>query len=511
MLSETIEDDGVIVEPIIESTCDILFEENPTCIPLLIGCSGGGGHNAAIIALGQFLAKKDIPLPEYSPIDYQKKQHSLTALGMFAAAEMQTYTPIKNIWNALGLPDLPDPKKIRGKITTLEQNNKKNRNYIDMFLDVYPTGYENVAIWDILQCEDQKTALENLVSWQVENDKLHKHGVYTYFLNLLESAHATNKPYTDIFCTQANGLAGLCKAVHTYNQKHNTQVIIHQYMTDLPTSGAVHFFHALAGLKPYQQAQMKLYAVNMTLTTMNNFFSKGYHFQGIYTINPKNNPMVRCAFYDEHYNNSAKREEPVTLNPTVDATIIQPNSPIVIDAHEKIATIMLGSQAGMDTKRYIPKLLHCNFNKIFVFIGTNQVVKDKITHQLSSMSEEQRSRVILLGPQDAPFIAALMTRSNLLIIRSGGLTVMEQMAMQHHHTQIICIHHSDRESEILTSGISWEDDNANHLIDFLSQENIRVIKSSPYAINEILCTQFNGKELHFEIDSSLSASRLLIV
>ena len=54
---------------------------------------------------------------------------------------------------------------------------------------------------------------------------------------------------------------------------------------------------------------------------------------------------------------------------------------------------------------------------------------------------------------------------------------MEQMAMNHHKDQIILIHHADSDSEILESGIPWEDANADVLINVL--QAIRIAKTSP--------------------------------
>ncbi len=468
--------------PLVENICDLTDDRLLVHKPLLIGCSGGGGHNAAITSLGELLVKRGIDLPKHKPIPYEKKKPSITAVGMFTAAHLQGYPYIQAFCQSVGLPVVPNTNKLHKKIKELEKNNLKERSYIDILLDAYKPGYECVAAWDIHQGEDQKEGLSGLVNWQSENDRLHKQDVYTYFLDLLNQAYENNKPYTEILCTQANGLAGLCKAVDTYNKQHLTQLIIHQYMTDLPTSGAVHFFRALASLKPYQQAHMKLYAVDLSYPVLKQFFTKGNHFAAIYTIHPKRNPMVRVAFYDSAYSYYDQFHRNVTLHPTVDETLEEFNHlDVTILPNETIATIMLGSQAGQDTIRYLLHLIDHGLSKIFIFAGMNQALKKQIMQMM--LDEPQlKNQIILMGLQQAPLIAGLMSRSNILIIRAGGLTVMEQMAMRHNPEQLIFIHHADTESGPLTSGIAWEDQNTERLIIFLAAEGICVIKTSPSRI-----------------------------
>ena len=108
--------------------------------------------------------------------------------------------------------------------------------------------------------------------------------------------------------------------------------------------------------------------------------------------------------------------------------------------------------------------------QIYLFTGKNHLLYEKI-------KQWKEPRAIPLRNQDDTCIAALMTRSCLVIIRPGGLSVMEQMALTHPKGQKIFIHYAD---QTLQSGIPWEDGNAEALIEALRSKDVQVIKTTPY-------------------------------
>ena len=442
---------------------DSPYDADTTVIPLIIGCSGGGGHNAASEAFAQFLKQnRHNKLPIYLP---GKSRHSAVGISILVASYAGFFPAVTKTMKAVGLPIVPNHTKLSK--AKMQLQTEKCALYIDMLLHVYKTGYDNAAIWNTLQREDQKEELLKLVTWQSQNDLVFYADVYRYFLKLLLKTHLQGTPYTEVISTQALGLPALCDAVREYNRRCKATLVIHQYMTDLPTSGAIHFFGILSKLSPTQQNQMKLYAVGMNEPILQVFFKQGIYFQNVYTVNPKKNPMLRAGFHNPDNDNSARFDIEVSLSLTAGTTLPP------IKANERIAAIMLGSQAGTDTTSYISSLIHNGIDKVFVFGGTNPDIKSKIETYLSSFLD----KIILLPPQGDDFIASLMTRCHILIIRAGGLSVMEQMAMNHHKDQIILIHHADSDSEILESGIPWEDANADVLINVL--QAIRIAKTSP--------------------------------
>ncbi|MFJ1267975.1 hypothetical protein ACD661_05305 [Legionella lytica] len=450
--------------------------------PLMIGCSGGGGHISAILGIEQSLKQAylsdTLDLPQYTPVLAEHKPP--TASIHTGAHIMHAYgvgKPIQKIIELTPFPLLPNTNTLDEEIKNLSKKEQSNgsRCYIDMLLDVYPEGYESAAVWNILQRNEKTNTLKKLIALQGMSDTFNYKIVYNYFMQKLQEAEAIGSPYTEVISTQAMALPALCDVVKDYNATRSEEkhIVINQYLTDLPTLGAVHFFNVLAALTPAQQRQMRLYGVNMVDDVIQHFFPQGNHFNKIYNIPASKNPMVRFAFKDSTYDNSDKFNQEVTLN------LQKEERPYTIAAEEKIASIMLGSQASADTVKYIEPLLKCGVERVFVFGGKNKGISDKID-ELINAHPEYKDRIVRLDNQSDKEISALMTRSNIVVTRGGGLSVMEQMAMSHNPEQIVLIHHADaRGNTPLSSGISWEDSNVDKLIENLQESGIYSQKTSP--------------------------------
>ncbi len=453
--------------------------------PLMLGCSGGSGHNAAIQGIIDWANLDPSALSVYTPVKYNdKKKTSIQQQIGFSAAVMELLgEPIKVMFGVTPLPALPPKTRLDQEIKTLAERNRSPRNYVDMLLDVYPEGYEYAAIWNILQRNDETRELTKLIKWQSKSDKDNYKMVYNYFFKALEDAKKADEPFSEIISTQAMSLPALCDAVRNYNKKYNESVVIHQYLTDLPTMGAVHFFNSLAGLSKKQRSQMVLHGVGLEEKSkvIQHFFPKKHSFKAIKNIPANENPMVRKGFKQEEYNNSGKFNKTCTIQP-------KSAPPIEIAANEKIASIMLGSQASTATIEYIETLLECGCTKIFVFGGQNEHIANKID-DIVKLHPEYNERIIRLANQDDPQITSIMTRSNIVVIRGGGLSAMEQMAMPHNENQIILVHHADSPDKELSSGISWEDGNTDELLEEMRAKGLRAEKVSPQRARRIIINQ----------------------
>jgi effector protein SdbA len=456
----------------------------------MIGCSGGGGHNTAIkgiiddyYAQKKITHKKSYPaLVRYSPVE-EKERESCSRANLIHAGLTFMSIPvigscIKSILFYTYLPALPDKELVMDEVKVLVSDDRE-REYIDMLLDVYPAGHESAAIWNILQRNDQTQDLKKLLALQGKNDEDNCEIIFTFYTNILKKAALEGDPFTEIISTQAMGLPALCDAVIFYNtwireeNRSDPEITIHQYMTDLATEGAVHFFHPLSKLNSQQQAQMKLYGIEMTKGINNTYLSR-HSFQDVMDIPPKNNPMVRSGFKDPNFDHSQSFDREVTL------ILDGEDKPFIIKPYENIVSIMLGSQAGNDSFEYITSCLESGAEKVFVFGGkSNPILYSRIFELIASNLEKYEGKIIPLNHQSDCPIAALMSRSNTVIIRGGGLTVMEQMAMNHSSEQSIFIHHPDSSHGSLTSGIIWEDHNVEKLIKFLHKKNIYSAKISP--------------------------------
>ncbi|WP_133140504.1 hypothetical protein [Legionella genomosp. 1] len=462
--------------------------------PFLLGCSGGGGHISAIKGIHKYLEREyakagiEFDFPEYEPVLLEHKGNNpsrdLILRGQGLLYDYRISPLLKKISALTPIPIIPSRESLLEETTRLNDAEKKlNRYYRDMLLDYYDAGYESAGIWNILQREDAVSELRKLIDLQKSNDDQNYSTVKERLLRDLKAAAIKGEPYTEIISTQAMGLPALCDAAREYNEwimlnyPGYNQLVVQQYFTDLPTEGAVHFFNPLARLNKKQQQQMRLYGVGMTDEIIRFHFPKGEHFAGIYDVPAKDNPMVRPGFKNPDLDYSRYFHEPckISLKNPDDS-----ESDYSVAAHEQIATILLGSQAGNDTVKYIETLLTNGYEKIFV-LGGHKFKKE--IEEISSRYPHLSSLIIPVSTnQDDISLTPLLTRSNLVIQRGGGVSVMEGMALPHNPEQTILVHHADNGSldeTRLTSGIRWEDCNVDRLIKALSQQGIECKKTSP--------------------------------
>lgn len=480
--------------------------------PLPVSSSGGGGHNAAINALVQHYLKQHLkgefklistPLPTYVPVKPEEKprdimQRSQIELGLGLPG------PIKGALNYMGLPALPNTKEIKEEVNRLIKLNSQSRSYVDMLLDVYPTGYEHTAIWNTLQKQDKTDVLKKLIELQKNNDYFNYTTVYQYFTKTLVQAAFNGNPYTEIISSQAMALSALCDAVINYNSQIASQyslppIIIHQYLTDIPSKGAVHFLTPLKNLNVKQRSSIVLYGVHLFDTE--DFNLDG--FANLVNIDPKNNPMVREGFYDPELEKIASLDSDVNLSVQCDDKKDEVHT---ILKNQQIASIMLGSQASIDTIEYVKHLVQsCLFEKIFVYGG-----KTEHLHGGLMAIDSSKVEMILLDSQDDWHSAPILARSNMVIVRGGGLSMMELMALPHPLGQIILVHSKEDTEGKLTSGISWEDCNVDKLETYLNSNKVQVRRTSV----KLIALQLNllqiNKSIQLDNDEDRSKKTLLI-
>ncbi len=486
--------------------------------PLVLAVSGGIGHiNAAKAILSDLEKKHPVTLQktEYETPLYRNKhftlERMLIRIGVWASSIAYLGAIVRALTRLLGFPALPSHSAYWHELNKLESselelNNEqggepvlrgRKREYVDMLLDIYPTGYEYAAINNSLHLQSKLDDLRLLIKSKEVAERTHHAIVYEQTLGMLIRAAERGHPYTELLSTQPLSLGALCDAVRFYNEhyvaKRNRNHVpplptidIHQYMTDLPSIDCTHFFESLGELSTDQKQYMHIHAVSLSEAIIEAHL-KG--FKGVHNILPHENPMVRAGFKNPdlvkyldrkstHYfavNAYTKVGEQYTLNSEHEIIEVSPGA--------KVASIMIGSLASSASLDYLKIFLDKGYDKIFVFGGLNDELFTALQSLINTYPAERQAeiskRIVRLGNQGDKEMAPIMTRSDTVVIRGGGLSVMEQMALPLLPKKTVLLHHSDCGDKPLSSGVSWEDGNANKLIEFLSARNVFARKTSP--------------------------------
>ncbi len=534
------------LQPVKIATSSLPSSDDTTACkrPLFIANSGGAGHISAIMGIIDS-TKEETTTPLYITQHqaqlYKNRPTTILNLAVRAGIYIMSVRGIgwlvSGFARLLGYPRLPNSATFWQEMAKLEkaelahnvseENTKpigRERPYVDMLLDIYPIGYEAVSIMNSLHRADRTSDITLLTKLKAQSEATHYQVAFDSVLSMLINAAERGEPYSEIVSSQPLSLAALCDAVTHYNQcylRKKNRVLetplpalaIHQYMTDLPTIGCDHFLDTLADLTPEQRQQMHIYAINLTPDILLSYLDGGHDFKGVHSLSPNENPMVRSGFkeqalsqyldtnqavklkvktYPEHPNNRAQPTEIEIPARAKVATIklISDTDEVDIAAGEKVGTVMLGSLASDATVAYVKQFLESGYDKIFVFGGLN----DNIFHPIEQMinaypqSERQaiRARIVRLGNQSDAEMGPIMTRSNCVVIRGGGLSTMEQMALPSNPNKTVLLHHNDCNNGVLTSGLSWEDGNVDSLIEHLEKQGSYARKTSPALIREEL-------------------------
>ncbi|KGP63077.1 protein SdbA, partial [Legionella norrlandica] len=484
--------------------------------PLIIASSGGVGHISATHGIINELQNKnkEVIITQHHAELYKNRPFSINGW-LVRMGVWFTYIPffdglLKGFMRFIGYPVLPSYRIFWDQMSKIQQSEtiKENgvetgrtRPYVDMLLDIYPEGYEYTAFNNATHLAANIDDIQTMISFKGNVEDDNKSIAYKNILQRLTKAASQGTPYTRLISTQALSLGAICDAVKDYNTRflpafnakrgtHYTPITIDQYMTDLPSLGCCHFMNNLEELTADQRQFVEIHAVNMSQPFEQAYFSKEQGFKAVHNIEPRNNPMIRNGFKDislVKYTDKTKSCDlyfKVYKKERQDALPIENGKQkMTIKAHAKVASIMIGSLAANASTDYVKHLLNKDYDHIFVFGGLNDSMAKRIDKIINnypvSQREAMRNKIILLGNQSDIEMAPIMTRSNCVVIRGGGLSVMEQMAMPIMEDKIVLMHHEDNNNAPLTSGLSWEDGNTDKLIEYLSQHDVYAVKTSP--------------------------------
>lgn len=491
-------------------TC-AFYEQNlpETARFLLIGCGGGSGHNKAVRQKKKYLIKErgytKANFPSHLPNLPQEKKFQFKKAPVEVASIVSHSIPgishlIQQLMEKLGIPHIPKIQDIYEEMERLRAEQKgedgtlKERDYLDMMLDLfpYPTGFLYVALYNVMHKRSTAKALTASTQYQNYVNEQNNKYVENQIYKKLEDSYRAGQPYTDVISTQLMALPGLCEAVNQFNIKYHTKIMVHQYMTDLPTEGAHHFFAALSSLSPSQRQVMYLYGVDFQGSPKVLRYIKKIEtepFAKIFNIDPQNNPMVRAGFRD-------KKLLDISYDKKVDLYVQMatgPDKKYTIMPQEKIAYIMQGGLAGNDTIGYALELAKiviekkCLYSKIFVFNGAAPHIYEPLKNAIKNLHESRRdlniqeSEIIYLVNQDDKHSPAIRVRADA-ILGGGGLTIMEELTIPHLPQQTI-LFSSKRDSRgHFVLGHPWENKNVDR---FISGFETKVEKMAKTSVQEV--------------------------
>jgi hypothetical protein len=246
----------------------------------------------------------------------------------------------------------------------------------------------------------------------------------------------------------------------------------HKIFTDLPTPRNASFFGGIKRSRLNDQLSFKIHAPAPLLA-------------------PEQNQE---SFWQKHCGLSATQIETSFALPVHESYIQPPADPnalhitlapeyasvLPLPENAYVTTLMLGSQGVNAIYDYAIHYLAQLKNKspsqphyFFIACSKNQALYEELQELLARVPSPSPHRIIPLTMQTMDSLASLMWRSNQIIIRSGGISSLEQLALaqaRKNNRATLWIHSSYKGSDpkaLLKHTYAWERGNAEYLMKHL--------------------------------------------
>lgn len=433
--------------------------------PLIISSSGGGGHLTAALSLIEQYQHQQTILPYHTA---QKPSQQLFSLeSLFEKLMLIPYLPgmkkLTQYLSQIELPPLDDLKQEYAQLL-LQQAKNPYRLYVDFLLDWMPNGYMMTALFNLLQRQNHGPSLQKMVKNQGPLDEFYKTTIQAEVSHILIEAAQKQKPYDAIISTQALGIPALCQAVKRYNlhimqQELDLPIIeIHQFITDIPHQHAKHYLCPIQKLKFLDKSFLNIHLLNIHDDIS---FIAHKHAKKVCLYEPAENPMIRPSLH---------RIPP--LLPQGIHVVHSHLATLTILPKERLGVIMLSSANGQISLDYVTSLIDLGIEHIALVGRLNRHLREKITALDSKIS-----KIYLLGQLNAVYLGELLQNAHLIIVKSGGLSLMELASFQFHDTSIICLHEDDNHLE--NSGLVWEEGNKQWFLKHCQQQNKATLVANP--------------------------------
>jgi len=426
--------------------------------PLIIASSGGGGHNcAAQSIIDELKIREHIILPYHN---YQKPSSGLLSFetGFHICNTLYHWPMTKALFRKLISPTLPTPQQFRLELQNLEsQNATKKKQYIDFILDIQPNGYAFTALFNFLQKLAHAQSLASVVKPQHLIDFFYKKQVSKRIYQLLIHALDRKQPYDMVISTQPLGLAAICCALDQYNLQRPRlkqqygfeipQLFLHQFITDIPNHSSPHYLTPLQKLKTNEMKHLILHVLDLR---ENNCVLENTHARKIFHYPLKNYPIIHQSF-----------------------KILPHDIPTI--PPKKVGMIMLNSSNGSTTLAYLDALTRIGIEHIIILGEQNEVMQAEIDKRRS-----QKTTIDTPGFIHSKQIAELLQYTNLLILKGGGLSLMEIACASIPSDCLVGIHQPMTDNK----GLSWEEGNTQWFLSYSQTHQRHALTTHPLLIEK---------------------------
>lgn len=439
--------------------------------PLIIASSGGNGHiSAAQSLIQQFLHfQKSLTYHTFPQASKKMSLFEQLLLGTLQCANMPI---LKKLAIHLHWPHPQQLKKAKIQLIN-QQNAHPHRFYVDFLVDWLPHGVIYAAFFNLLQSQSNGKSLKKVTKGQETLDRLYKLSISRKIYNELIKAAQQGRPYDIIISTQALGIPGLLHGITRYHQSRKElekrfkvalpEIRLHQFVTDIPEASALHFLKPLQKLKPSEKKYLSIHLLDLK---KKNIFEEQHLADEIYVYPPEQHPIIRSEL------RQAKK------NPSFfgfNYLICQGQS-IFIRPKQKLALLMLSSGQGPSSLQYIEQLV----NKGIEHIAVVGKIPHSLRHTIKKL--QSKSKIYMLGHLNAKELAKMLSAAHLLIIKGGGLSLMELASIKLRQDARIYIHHCKEKNQ----GLVWEDGNIEWFLNHCKQNHKKAFITHPEIIAQQL-------------------------
>lgn len=418
--------------------------------PLIIATSGGGGHIIAAESLISQLEHQKSLVPYHYFAPPEPIKFSLSSIIQWAC---RVYHHARfNHWVKKLLPlSLPSPEELTQELNHLLQKKQQApQKYIDFMLDIQPNGYVFTALFNYLQKNGDACSLHRITQQQYWLDKIYKQHVHQKIWQLLIHGLTTHKPYDALIITQPIGLAAIVQTINQYNKKRQEltkqfdinipELFIHLFVTDIAYCSAQHYIKPLNHMTTISKQHLIIHTLDLGF---DNQILEKKHATKVFRYIPQNFPIIRSSF---------KQSSNEKFLPVLNLK----NSILPLSLDQKVASIMLSSSQGDATLRYLETLIDLEFHHIIIVGPVNYKLESEI--QALQTVHSFKTKIYTPGFTDAETLSKIFKQSQLIVLKGGGLSLMELAAFPMKPDGLIFIHELHSSDG---AGLIWEQGNIN--------------------------------------------------